>query len=370
MKQEFGVSYTMLGGIAATYATCSALSQYPIGYLADRLGARVFLIGGLSIISLVFIAMGFTSSIAAFYALAVIAGLADGVFHPCGYAILTDKISNERAGRAYGVHAFGGFAGFAAAPMFVVPLAAYFGWQIAVMIAGVAGLFVVAALLINYALLETDTGQNTTSSAKPGASARSVLTSLPLLSMFGFYALSSTANMGLTTHAVSILIERTGFSFATVSSILPSYLWGIACGILIGGVIADYVKRLNVTASIGTFSAGAIMLLIAILPLQLIGLIVAFFLAGFAYGSTLASRDVVVRTVSPKNAAGQAFGFVNTGYGVGSAVGPVMIGWILDHGMTQMALVVPAVLIILATLFTLTALKIGSPGPDAAPAAS
>jgi predicted MFS family arabinose efflux permease len=64
--------------------------------------------------------------------------------------------------------------------------------------------------------------------------------------------------------------------------------------------------------------------------------------------------------VSPPDAIGRAFGFVNTGYGVGSAIGPLLVGWILDQGLLQTALVVPALLFFLSMTFTLTALKIGT----------
>jgi len=362
MKQEFGVSYTMLGGISAIYAASSGLSQYPIGYLSDRLGARAFLIGGLTIISLAFIAMGFTNSISAFYALAIIAGLADGVFHPCDYTILTAAVDKARAGRAYAIHAFGGFSGFAIAPMVMVPLATIWGWQYAVITGGLAGLLAAIILLINFSKLATaNTQKSDASKPQQKTSARAILTSLPLLFMFGFYVFSSMANMGITTHAVSALIEITGLSFASVSAILPAYLWGIAAGILAGGYVADYIRRLEVTACLGTFASSIILLMIALVHLPLALLIAAFFLTGFAYGSTLASRDVVVRAVSPHDAIGQAFGFVNTGYGVGSAIGPILVGWILDQGMLQTALLVPAFLFFMSMVFTATALKASTP---------
>lgn len=359
LKVEFGVSYTSLGGIIAVYAVCSALSQYPIGYLSDKFGAPKFLIIGLGIISTTFVAMSFATSLAPIYALAVLAGLADGVFHPCDYAILSSSIPQKRSGRAYAIHAFGGFAGFAVAPMVVVPLTAWFSWQAAVMAAGCAGLLVTLLLLVNYRTLSTQTAEHTAAiTSKTTSGNKGVLLSLPLVMMFGFYAVSSTANIGITTHLAAIIIALTDKPFEAVTIALPVYLWGIAIGILAGGVAADIIKRLDLTATLGILGAGLFLLVVALFKLPFTLIVAALFCGGFCYGSSLASRDVVVRAVAPADALGRAFGFVNTGYGIGSAVGPIMIGWILDHASPSTALLVPSVFLMAAMLFTLSALKL------------
>ena len=43
-------------------------------------------------------------------------GIANGVYHPADYAILSQLVSRERAGQAFSVHIFAGFLGTAVAP--------------------------------------------------------------------------------------------------------------------------------------------------------------------------------------------------------------------------------------------------------------
>lgn len=361
LKQEFNVSYTALGGITALYAACSASAQYPLGTLVDRFGARVFLIPGLAIIACCFIAMGFTSSITALYVLAAVAGLADGVFHPGDYTILSARVPQERTGRAFSVHAFGGFAGFGLAPVIMVPLATLFGWHWAVMIAGVGGLAAAFALFLARNQLVIDTGgrAKTKQTAQAGAKVSNfgVLTSPALLLMFGFYVFSSTANMGVTNHGVSIMMESTGLSFAALSPLLPAYLWGIVLGVVAGGYVADMVRRVDLTATLGTAAAAILLFAVGAITLPQLVIIAVFFTIGFSYGLIMPSRDIVVRDVAPKSAVGRAFGFVNVGYGIGGALGPVLAGFILDLGYANEAFAILAGLLMISMFFTIAAIK-------------
>ena len=43
------------------------------------------------------------------------------------------------------------------------------------------------------------------------------------------------------------------------------------------------------------------------------------------------SRDMLVRAVTPEGASGKVFGFVSTGLNVGSAITPLLFGWIMDE---------------------------------------
>ena len=87
----------------------------------------------------------------------ILAGLGNSVFHPADYAILSASVDAGRMGRAFSIHTFGGYFGFAAAPPVIVSLTALFGWQSALMISGGAGLVVALVMLANSAVLTSDT---------------------------------------------------------------------------------------------------------------------------------------------------------------------------------------------------------------------
>ncbi|MDH5748452.1 MAG: MFS transporter [Rhodospirillales bacterium] len=370
LKAEYGVSYTTLGGVTATYALCSAIAQYPLGILVDRFGARWFLIAGLAMVSVSFIAIGFTTSITALYVIAVVAGLADGVFHPADYEILSASVRKERSGRAYSVHTFTGFAGFAIAPMVIIPLTTVWNWHQVVAAGGIAGLLVAVVMVMNRHKMVSEGTRPVAAAAGPvrKTSALKLITSPPILMMFGFYVTAALANSGITNHGVSTLIEKYGFAYESASWILPAYLWGTMMGVLAGGIFADRFSRLDIMATIGNIIAGSALIAIAYLVMPIGAIIATFFVAGFVLGMVMPARDVLVRAVAPDDAAGRAFGFVNSGFGFGGTIGPIFIGWFLDRGFLESALVIPAIFMIVTMIFALGASRYRPAVPQALPA--
>ena len=129
LKDEFGVGYVELGFAIAVLNGVTALTQAPVGFLVDRFGARGILITGLALFSLAIGLVGVWPSYPALLLLMVVAGLGNSVFHPADYAILSAAVDKRRMGRAFSIHTFGGYAGFAVAPPVIVALAAVFGWR-------------------------------------------------------------------------------------------------------------------------------------------------------------------------------------------------------------------------------------------------
>ncbi len=125
LKDRMQVGFFELGLALTAFNVVSGLTQAPMGFLVDRIGARsgrsspASLLGGFAFVSL---------AVLNFYAwlivAALLAGLANCVYHPADYAILSDSISESRIGRAFSVHTFAGFAGSAIAPPLLLGLAA------------------------------------------------------------------------------------------------------------------------------------------------------------------------------------------------------------------------------------------------------
>jgi MFS family permease len=61
-------------------------------------------------------------------------------------------------------------------------------------------------------------------------------------------------------------------------------------------------------------------------------LIVLMSLSGLFVGITYPSRDMLVRAATPPGAFGKVFGFVSTGFNIGSSVAPMIYGMLMDRG--------------------------------------
>jgi MFS family permease len=64
---------------------------------------------------------------------------------------------------------------------------------------------------------------------------------------------------------------------------------------------------------------------------------------GFAVGMTTPSRDVLVRQAAPREGLGKVFGVVYSGFDLGSLVGPLIYGPLLDRGTPNLVFAAAAV---------------------------
>src|SRR5215813_5712654 len=148
LKTQLGVGYIELGFALTVSAVVSGLTQAPIGYLVDHVGARKILLLGLTLGGFALILLGLHLSYASLIACAVLLGLANSVYHPADYAILSAHMDEARMGRAFSIHTFAGYFGGAVAPAIVAALVTMVGGVGALIATGAIGVAVALLLLI------------------------------------------------------------------------------------------------------------------------------------------------------------------------------------------------------------------------------
>lgn len=343
LKEEFGISYTSLGLIMAVVYATSGVAQVPVGFLVDRIGARVVLTTGLVLMALGFGLVGFTSSFSVLLILMIIAGVGHSVFHPADYAIMTSSLDQSRMGRAFSIHTFAGHLGSAVAPATIIFIATLWNWRAALVIAGAIGIVTVIALTSQWNSLHDDAipkkkrkdSELTSETEDNAKNGMTLLFSKPMLLFFLFFVMTSMTSSGMQSFSVAALIDLHGTPLAVASSALTGYLFASAVGILVGGAIADRTRRHDLVAAFAFIMTGAIILLVATVSLNVVLLVGALVLAGLMQGIIRPARDMMVRAVSPKGATGKVFGFVSAGIAAGGAVAPIMFGYMMDLGKPQ-----------------------------------
>src|SRR5580692_10360466 len=148
LKERLGVGYIELGFALTVFAVVSGLTQAPIGYLADHIGARKILLMGLTLGGFSLIMLGLHLSYSWLIASAILLGLANSVYHPADYAILSAHMDEQRMGRAFSIHTFAGYLGGAVAPAIVAALAATIGGYGALIVTGAVGPLVALLLIV------------------------------------------------------------------------------------------------------------------------------------------------------------------------------------------------------------------------------
>jgi len=335
LRAEYGVGYTALGLALAVLNAVTGLTQAPVGFLVDRFGARTILIAGLGTFSLAIGLVGVFPSYPMLLALMVLGGLGNSVFHPADYAILSSAIDQRRMGRAFSIHTFGGYAGFALAPPVVVFLTAMFDWRIALMLSGAAGLAVTLLMVVNSSVLGTDADQGRLLAARSsgaGAAGVRLLLSGPILLALLFFAMLALSLGGFMSFSVAAIEALYQVPLAEATAPLTAFLAASALGVLAGGWLADRTQQHRHVVG-GSFLLVAIFA--ALIPELLPPLAITaglFALAGFFSGVVAPSRDMMVRAVTPPGASGKVFGFVTTGFNIGGIAAPLLFGFVLDYG--------------------------------------
>jgi len=335
LKTVFDVSYTELGLLLAVFSATTGLTQIPFGFLVDKFGAKFILILGLAVEGIAFALMGLAPGYGAVMLLMVIAGAANGVYHPADYAILSSSVSKDRMGRAFSLHTFAGYAGFAIAGPIIVLLNMYFGWRLGLAFCGFAGIATATLLLVYSRHLK-----HSLNNAKPKHKLRSeqhgdhgvkLLFSAPILMCLGFFALLSLGSTGIASFLIVALGQRHGTDVETATLILSTYLVASAVGVLIGGFVADRTQKHNLVAAICFLSTAIIIASIGAFYVNIFLLFFLMAVMGVMHGAIMPSRDMIVRSVTPDGAFGKVFGFVTSGFSIGGIIAPPLFGWILDQ---------------------------------------
>jgi MFS transporter, FSR family, fosmidomycin resistance protein len=333
LKEKLGLGYVELGLIITVYSIASGVAQTPMGYVADRFGARRTLIGGLLLGAFAYVSIGVFPVYAWMLVAAVLFGIANAVYHPADYSILGSVIEPSRLGRAFSIHTFAGYLGSALAPMTMLLMTHLWGMNAAIIAAGLLGV-VVAVPLMFAGWLDTSQAAHVPAGGHVQVNLRGLLTPA-VLSLVGFFTLLSLSTGALTNYSAVALVTLYGVSLSAANAALTAFLFATAIGVLAGGFIADATKRHGDVAA-GGFGASAVLILaIGTVDLGPAFMVMAMGTAGFLSGMISPSRDMLVRDASPPGAFGRVFGIVTTGFNIGGTIGPMIGGWIMDLNLPR-----------------------------------
>jgi MFS family permease len=349
LKDRLGVGYIDLGFALTIFAVVSGLTQAPIGYLADHIGARKVLLMGLTLGGFALIMLGLHLSYSWLIASSVLLGLANSVYHPADYAILSAHMDEARMGRAFSVHTFAGFLGGAVAPAIVAGLVATIGGLGALIVTGAIGP-VVALGLVAARLPDASAADRHVDGVR--APRQSIVTPA-LMVLTIFFMLLSLSAAGIGNFGVVALMSGYGASFSTANIALTAFLGFSAVGVLAGGFLADHTQRHGQIAAACFAINAAIVFVIATIHLPSPLLMAAMAAAGFLSGVIAPSRDMLVRNAAPAGAAGRAFGIVSTGFNVGGIISPLLFGWIMDQNLPHWVFGASVVFMVLTVLLAL-----------------
>ena len=360
VKAEFGVSYTALGLALTAFNLVSATMQTPTGFLVDRIGPRAILTGGLLLGAAAIVLAALVPNYYVLIGAFALLGLANTVYHPSDYAILSETVSGGRIGQAFSIHTFSGYIGSGVAPAVILFFTAAWGWRSAWLVAACVGVAVALLLMAQGHLLSVrraHASAPTAATARPDAPSGEgwrLLFSAPILRNLLFFALLAMANGGLQNFSVVALGALHGTPASAANVALSGFLLLSAAGVLIGGYIADRTRHHERVAALCFAATSTMVVLIGWIDLTTMLLVAVMSIGGLMNGIIQPSRDMIVRSVTPQGSFGKVFGFVSTGFNIGGTVSPLLYGWLMDRGDPQyiFLFIVGFILLALVTVIT------------------
>jgi MFS transporter, FSR family, fosmidomycin resistance protein len=357
VREAFGVSYTQIALALTAFNVASALLQTPAGFLVDRIGPRLMLTAGLILAGTAITAAALLPGYWFFVIAYALMGVANTVYHPADYSILSAAIDGKKIGKAFSIHTFAGYLGFGVTPAMVLACAAIWDWRGAFLFA--AGLSFAVALLLIVAgsvlprVVRKPMGPSR-AEAKVGLG---LLLSPPILRNLLFFFCLAMASGGIQTFTVVGMGALHGTPASVANIALSGFLLFSAGGVLLGGIIADRTPHHERVAAVGFACTAAMAILMAWVNMPAAILIGVMSLGGLLNGIIQPSRDMMVRAVTPPGSFGKVFGFVTTGFNLGGMVSPLLFAWLMDRGEPRAIFMIVVAFIFLALVTVITRAK-------------
>jgi FSR family fosmidomycin resistance protein-like MFS transporter len=237
LMDNLGMSIAVAASLAMTWSLAASLVQPASGYLADRYGRKLFVIGG-PLVSGVFLSLiGLAPSIEVLALILIAGGIGSAAFHPPGAAMSGGAAEGKGSGARMSAFAFGGLFGFAVGPLTVVALVGVVGLS-GMWIAMIPAIGVCALLLF---VLPGDRPHPDAALPPPPIEIWRALIG-PLSAVFVISALSGFIQRLFTTLS-PIISFQDGVSEATGAVVLTVYMAGQAVGTIVGGLLTDRMDR-------------------------------------------------------------------------------------------------------------------------------
>jgi sugar phosphate permease len=332
MMKAFGMTTQQFGYVLAAFTAGYALTQIPGGLLADRYGAKRFLIIALLVWSLF---TGLTAITASFVALIVVRfcfGVGEGLEQGAQFRAIGDTFTSSERSEASGMF----LTALALGPAFVAPLAAFIiaraGWQPLFLWLTLPGL-IVAALVWRYFPATTSGGSGDEApAASADASWGALVGDWRAWCAFATYLLFNVAFWGLLNWLPSYLSAERHIDIKTLGWLASvPYLCGFFGLLVMGRLAKTSLYRSRPVLLAVTYLLAAIGLDVAYTAgtatVSVIGL---SFGAFFLYGSFGPFWGIALDLV-PASMRGTMSGFANFGGQIGGFFSPIVVGAIVQN---------------------------------------
>ncbi len=335
---EFNLTYSQAGLIAAAVFYSYAAMQFPAGVIGDKIGRKTVLIlcsFGWGIMSLL---TGLAHSFLSLFMFRLATGFAQGTYFSNDRAIISYYTPKEKAGLGQGISFIGLGIGLTIGIMLAGVISDYLGWR------WVFYLFCIptflAGILIAYFIKEPNIGKTRAHfevNNNSPISIKSAFTTYDLWMIYiagiaGIYGQWMLGSWGPAMFKeVGVEALSTGSAFASVVGL------SAVPGLIINGLVSDLFYRRGISrkaVAMFDFIGGAILLGLVGVGIQTkvhpIMLVVLMFCAGFFLFGLFGVLYSLISEITPPGVMGSTFGLTNSFNYIGGFSSPWLTGLVKD----------------------------------------
>jgi predicted MFS family arabinose efflux permease len=251
IKREFAISDTGLGMLVGpAFAVFYTTLGIPLAVLADRGSRRQLIVGSLALFSAMTAVSGLVTSFSQLLLARIGVGVGEAGTAPASHSLIADLYEPHERHTAMAIFALGPQVGTLLAFAFGGWLSQHWGWRLALLVAGAAGLLL--ALLTQATFPEvprrvSDLARAASAGPASGGAlvaVREMWAHPALRHLLVGASLASAVAYSVLAWTPSFLVRSHGFGAATAGGLLALLLGGVgAIGTFIGGWLADRLSR-------------------------------------------------------------------------------------------------------------------------------
>ncbi|WP_200840218.1 MFS transporter [Halorubrum sp. JWXQ-INN 858] len=382
-RGAFDLTLTTSGVLISVLWYAYALGQFPGGYLGDRFGPRLILVGSTLISAVTILGVALAPDWRVLFVATALFGFSTALYGTIRFTILTD-IYSRRDGTAVALTLAAGDIGNAALPPIAVALAAVASWRLG--IGFTVPLFLAMTAVLWWAIPsagesldeeadddhdgeddggkdddgEADEdgpvdgrGEDARSDGGGGVGIRYIVTNVlvgPILVATTIQFLAFFAWQGFTSFFVTYLVEIKGFSIGLASTLFGFFfLLGLVVRPVAGASHDALGPRATLAIVMSLITAGLVTLthVEGFVPLVLVTVLLSSLL-----GFTPATQTYIANAL-PDDMKGSGLGLLRTGHMVFGATSAIVVGYVADAGFFDEAFLMLAAFSGLAVLMSL-----------------
>jgi len=353
--REMGASGFYLGLLTSLFAITRAMTSFPGGFLADKIGRKKLIAGGLFVYTVVMFLFGISTNLYHLFILRACQGAASGIVWPVAATMVADIVEPEDRGKAMGFFTMMWDGGIAIGPVLGGFLTVAF--SIAVPFFVCSAFALISALLIVWRVEETLSQEDRTMKSSP-----SLLLSVDRFSLLGISitGFAMAFALGLVQPLISLFGDEVlGLNEAAIGLIFG--VMGVTRFLVKApsGVVADRIGRKIV--ALGGFLVNGIFTVAITLSQGLVSMLFFTVIRAIGLGMTMPSINALVTSLTSKENRGKVMGIYSTARNGGLIVGPLLGAIVFDAVSKQSPFYLCGAVVFLGALIMMVTVKEESP---------